>query len=110
MSVRRVALLVLGLVSLLVGCARPSAASSTPAPIAVRTAPVVREKVLRPIRAAGRLGGKQEMVLAFRSAGTVDRILVREGHTVRKGQVLATLDTLDADTALVQATATFDKA
>jgi RND family efflux transporter MFP subunit len=110
MSVRRVALLVLGLVSLLVGCAKPAAATATPAPIAVRTAPVVREKVLRPIRAAGRLGGKQEMSLAFRSGGTVDRILVREGQTVRRGQVLATLDTLDADAALVQATAAYEKA
>ncbi|HET9036685.1 MAG TPA: biotin/lipoyl-binding protein, partial [Myxococcaceae bacterium] len=106
MSVRRLSLLVLGLVSLVVvGCARPPPTPVPPAAVAVRTAPVVREKVLRPIRAAGRLGGKQEMSLAFRSAGTVDRILVREGQTVRRGQVLATLDTLDADAALVQATA-----
>ncbi len=110
MSVRRVALLFLGLFSLLAGCTRPPAAPATPAPIAVRTAPVVREKVLRPIRAAGRLGGKQEMALAFRSGGTVDRILVREGQTVRRGQVLATLDTLDADAALVQANAAYEKA
>ena len=59
MSVRRLAPLVLGLFPLLAGCARPPAAPATPAPIAVRTAPVVREKVLRPIRAAGRLVGKQ---------------------------------------------------
>jgi RND family efflux transporter MFP subunit len=110
MSVRRVALLVPGLVSLLAGCGKPPAAPATPAPVAVRTAPVLRERVLRPIRAAGRLGGKQEMALAFRSAGTVDRILVREGQTVRKGQVLATLDTLDADAALVQANAAYEKA
>src|SRR5262245_59801461 len=110
MSVRRPSLLVLGLVSLVVGCARPPSTPVTPAAVSVRTAPVVREKVLRPIRAAGRLGGKQEMSLAFRSPGTVDRILVREGQTVRRGQVLATLDTLDADAALVQATAAYQKA
>jgi RND family efflux transporter MFP subunit len=110
MSVRRLVLLVPGVVPLLIGCARPAPAPASPAPVAVRTAPVVREKVLRPIRAAGRLGGKQEMALAFRSGGTVDRILVREGQTVRKGQVLATLDTLDADAALVQATAAYEKA
>jgi RND family efflux transporter MFP subunit len=109
MSVRRWVLLVLGLVSLLVGCARPPPAPGGPAPVAVRTAPVVRQKLPRPIRAAGRLGGKQEMALAFRSGGTVDRILVREGQPVRKGQVLATLDTLDADAALVQATAAYEK-
>ena len=110
MSVRRVTLLVLGLVSLLVGCGKPALSPATPAPISVRTAPVVREKVLRPIRAAGRLGGKQEMALAFRTAGTVDRLLVREGQTVRRGQVLATLDTLDADAVLVQARAAHEKA
>lgn len=110
MSVRRVALLVLGLVSLLVGCGKPAVVPSGPAPVAVRTAAVVREKVLRPIRAAGRLGGKQEMALAFRSGGTVDRILVREGQAVRRGQVLATLDTLDADATLVQARAAYEKA
>ncbi|HVP59871.1 MAG TPA: efflux RND transporter periplasmic adaptor subunit [Myxococcaceae bacterium] len=108
MSVRRVALLVLGLVSL--GCARPAPPPATPALVAVRTVPVVRERVIRPIRAAGRLWGKQEMALAFRSGGTVDRILVREGQAVRQGQVLATLDTLDADAALVQATAAYEKA
>src|SRR5262245_23930479 len=110
MSGRRLVLLLLGPLSLLVGCARPPPAPAGPAPVAVRTAPVVREKVLRPIRAAGRLGGKQEMSLAFRSAGTVDRLLVREGQTVRRGEVLATLDTLDADAALVQATAAYQKA
>jgi membrane fusion protein, multidrug efflux system len=111
MSVRRASPLVLGLVSLVVvGCGRPPPTPTPPAAVTVRTAPVVREKVLRPIRAAGRLGGKQEMSLAFRSAGTVDRILVREGQTVRRGQVLATLDTLDADAALVQATAAYQKA
>src|SRR5262249_27201835 len=89
---------------------RPPSTPVAPAVVAVRTAPVVREKVLRPIRAAGRLGGKQEMALAFRSAGTVERLLVREGQTVRRGQVLATLDTLDADAALVQASAAYDKA
>src|SRR5262249_50840279 len=110
MSVRRLVLLVLGLVSLLVSCARRPPPPAGPAPVAVRTAPVVREKVLRPIRAAGRLGGKQEMALAFRSSGTVDHLLVREGQTIRKGQVLATLDTLDADAALVQANAAYVKA
>ena len=110
MSVRGLVLLVLAPLSLVVGCARPAPPPAGPAPVAVRTAPVVREKVLRPIRAAGRLGGKQEMALAFRSGGTVDHILVREGQTIRKGQVLATLDTLDADAALVQASAAYEKA
>ena len=110
MSVRRVPLLVLGLISSLLGCGRAVVAPSTPAPIAVRTAPVVRERVLRPVRAAGRLAGKQEMSLAFRSGGTVERLLVHEGQTIRRGQVLATLDTLDADATLTQARAAHEKA
>jgi len=110
MSVRRSALLLPALVSAVAACGRPPPPSPAATLLPVRTAPVLRERVLRPIRAAGRLVGKEEMALAFRSAGTVDRLLVREGQPVRRGQVLATLDTLDADAALAQAGAAFEKA
>jgi membrane fusion protein, multidrug efflux system len=111
MSPRRLVLAAIAVVPILSGCGRsPAPAPSAVPPVAVRTAPVTRERLLRPVRAAGRLSGKQEMTLAFRNGGTVARLLVREGESVRKGQVLATLDTTEADAALAQATANFEKA
>lgn len=78
------------------GCARTSA-SPAPSPaeqaVPVRTAPVERGEVSRPVRAAGTIAPKDTWSLAFKSGGLVARVHVREGDAVRKGQVLATLDT-----------------
>lgn len=37
----------------------------------------------------------EEALVAFRVAGTIERVLVREGDYVRKGQLLATMDSRD---------------
>lgn len=47
------------------------------------------------VRIAGTVRSQQEGTLAFRIAGTVKRTLVEVGDKVRKGQVLAELDTDD---------------
>ncbi len=98
----------------LAGCGR-SVASPQPPPaagagVAIRTAPVVEGRLVRHVRSSGRLQGKQEMVLAFRNAGTVRQLLVDSGTTVRKGQALATLDRTESEAQLVQAEAAFTKA
>jgi membrane fusion protein, multidrug efflux system len=106
-----IGLLALG--ALLSGCGRSAASparTAEPPGVAVRTAPVKQERIVRRLRGSGRLQGKQEMTLAFRNAGTVRQLLVETGAGVHKGQLLATLDRTESGAQLAQAEAAFEKA
>jgi len=63
--------------------------------IPVRVTAVRIEPVERPIRAAGILGAKHETTLSFKVAGLVKSVAVDEGSRVRRGQVLASIDTTE---------------
>ncbi len=106
--------LLLGGGLLLAGCSRSSASPGAPPPepagVAIRTAPVVEERIVRHVRGSGRLQGKQEMALSFRNGGTVQRILVESGAPVHRGQLLATLNRTESGAHLTQAEAAFEKA
>lgn len=54
-------------------------------------------------RTTGELVAPQRATLQIKTSGFVDRVLVREGDRVRKGQPLAVLDLEDANIALDQA-------
>lgn len=106
--------LLLGGTLLLAGCGRSSASPAAPPPaplgVAIRTAPVVQERIVRHVRGSGRLQGKQEMSLAFRNGGTVQQLLVESGAPVHRGQLLATLNRTESSARLTQAEAAFEKA
>jgi len=106
--------LVAGGALVLAGCSRSSAspAAAPPAPpgVAIRTAPVVEERIVRHVRGSGQLQGKQEMALSFRYGGTVHQLLVDSGAAVHRGQLLATLDRTESGARLAQAQAAFEKA
>ncbi len=78
--------------------------------VPVRTAPVAEEWVARPVEATGTLAAKDEMELAFKVGGIVSRVLVAEGETVRRGQLLATLDPGEIDAAVSRASSAAAKA
>lgn len=98
---------------LLPGChaATPDAAAAERAPggppavpaVAVRLADVGRGPVARPVRGTGVLRSKSEVDLSFKVGGVVAAVLVEEGATVKKGQLLARLDPTEVDVALRQA-------
>lgn len=62
--------------------------------------PVVGVRILRvsctdyvfPVRTTGKLSAKTESKLSFKTGGIISRILVDEGQSVRKGQLLAELN------------------
>ena len=85
---------------------QPAADAGVP----VRTVAVRREEAAPPLRATGLLVGKEEASLAFKIGGLVDRVLVDEGASTRKGQVLATLKQDEAASQAVQARRNFEKA
>jgi multidrug efflux pump subunit AcrA (membrane-fusion protein) len=61
--------------------------------IDVSVAPVGSATDTQFVRGSGTVRFRQETLLAFTTAGRVARIIVNEGERVRKGQLLAFLDT-----------------
>jgi RND family efflux transporter MFP subunit len=92
---------------LLLGAAACGAeARGEPAPdavIAVRTAPVAEEWGTPAVVGTGTLSAKDEVALSFKIGGIVARMAVDEGASVRRGQVLATLDPAEIDTEVRKA-------
>jgi membrane fusion protein, multidrug efflux system len=81
------------------GCAVPEApaAAENSKAIPVRLAPVVRERIARPVHATGRIGYAAETRLSFKVGGVIHRILVDDGAPVRRGDLLARLDPREVD-------------
>lgn len=88
--------------------ASPAQAVSPPAP--VRAQPVASATVAHQTRAMGVLAPRDEVRLAFKVGGIVERVLVDAGDTVRKGQLLAELKRAEVDAAVAQASEAAEKA
>lgn len=84
-----------------------AAAPSPPSPgehaVAVRLAATEHGPVPRPIHGTGVVRLKSEADLSFKVGGVIASLLVEEGATVRRGQVLARLDPIEVDAAVRQA-------
>lgn len=79
-------------------------------PIPVHIAKVERMEAQRPIHVGGLLGTENEARLSFKTGGIIQRIHVKVGDAVRKGQLLAALDLTEITAAVNQAQLAFDKA
>jgi RND family efflux transporter MFP subunit len=89
---------------------KPAAAEPASAPAAVRSEPVASVAVAHQTRAVGMLAPRDELRLAFKVGGIVDRVYVDAGDAVRKGQRLAQIKRAEVDAAVAQATEAVDKA
>ncbi len=90
----------------LAGCGSDKAAAPAPeAPLRVSVATVGQQAAMPIIEAAGTAALRKEIPLGFTSPGRIARVLVQEGDFVRRGQVLATLDTTSVGAALSGASA-----
>jgi len=72
---------------------------------AVPMVPVSRQALTESLAATGRLRAPARIELAAELAGTVAQVLVREGQSVRAGDVLVALQDREARAALLQAQA-----
>lgn len=79
-------------------------------PASVRAEPVASVTVAHQTRAVGLLAPRDEVRLAFKVGGIVERVHVDAGDLVRKGQVLAALKGAEVDAAVAQASEGVDKA
>lgn len=88
-------------------------AESTPAiddaAVAVRVSEVTEGDFTLPVVSSGLITTETESRLSFKTGGIVTSILVKEGQSVIKGQLLATLDQTEIDAQLSQAKNNLDK-
>ncbi len=96
------ALAILALAACSGGDAQEAGKTSSPVPVAVRTAPVTDTVLARPIIAAGTLAPKDEIALSFKVGGVIARIAVDAGDAVHAGQLLAALNMREIDAALTK--------
>ncbi len=83
--------------------------SASPATL-VKTAQVEHVRISKPIYASGLLVGKEESRLSFKIGGILEKIYVREGQVVQKGQLLATLKLSEINAQVNQAKNAMEKA
>jgi membrane fusion protein, multidrug efflux system len=69
----------------------------------VKTAPVERSDISPSILASGMLAPANEARVSFKTGGVIRRLLVKEGESVKAGQLLATLDLTEIEAQVRQA-------
>jgi multidrug efflux system membrane fusion protein len=77
---------------------------------AVRTAPIVFDSTPPPVTGIGTLAARDEVELGFKIGGVIAQLTVREGQTVARGQVIATLDLREIDAQVAKALSAATKA
>lgn len=107
-------LLALAMVTVVAACGKQEKPEDkkTPGqePIPVQLTPVNQVSAQRPIEVGGLLGTENEARLSFKTGGIIQRISVKVGDAVRRGQILATLDMTEINAAVNQAQLGFEKA
>jgi len=87
----------------LVASACRANASATPQP--VQTATVTRGIITATVSTAGNMAAKSQVTMTFQNSGQIKTVTVRVGDRVKAGQVMATLDTADLESAVASAQA-----
>jgi membrane fusion protein, multidrug efflux system len=77
--------------------------------VAVKLTPVQVGEYSLPIASSGLIATENESRLSFKIAGIVSRIYVKEGQSVTKGQLLASLDLTEINAQVSQAKNSLDK-
>ena len=68
-----------------------------------------RAEVTESVHSSGQFTTDDETVLSFKTGGLVDRIYVKEGDKIKKGQLLATLDLTEISSVVNQTQIAFDQ-
>lgn len=79
-------------------------------PVPVTIATIGEAETAAPVTATGTFVSRDEIPLGFKIGGVVTRVLVDEGATVQRGQILAALDLREIDAAVSKAQVSVDKA
>lgn len=108
---RHIANGILGLLILLSSCSRTDPQTNLESkPTMVGIQPVEYREYKVPVRATGMLSTATQMKLSFKTGGIIKQIGVREGSSVKRGDVLAELDLSEISAQVDQAEVGFEKA
>jgi membrane fusion protein, multidrug efflux system len=78
--------------------------------IAVNTEPIQTGNTFMPIEASGLVASNDEARLSFKTGGIIEKIYLKEGQIVKKGQLLATLNLTEINAQVQQASEAVQKA
>jgi len=98
---------------LLSGCGKEKELSTLPRSveaIPVKAIFLSQAEVSASVHSSGQFTTDDETMLSFKTGGIVDRIYVKEGDKIRKGQLLATLDLTEISSQVNQTQIAFEKA
>jgi len=98
MKVRAIVFAAAGLLT--VGCGGSKTAQQGPPPLAVDVAKAERKDIATQITLDGQIAPLQQSIVSSPESANVTAVLVNEGDRVRRGQLLATLDTAQLEAQL----------
>lgn len=78
--------------------------------IAVKTEPIIDGNSIEPIEASGLVSSASEARLSFKTGGIIEKIYVKEGQNVSKGQILSKLNLTEINASVQQAMESVQKA
>jgi len=78
--------------------------------IPVRVMTISQQELQPVIQTSGLFTTDDETFLAFKTGGIIERIFVKEGDAIHKGQLLATLNLTEIEAQVAQARLSFEKA
>ena len=107
MKKKRLVLLLAGAVLLSAGIAAATRAQATIETTAAETGQVTLATLSAVVDSSGSVTPAAEVTLTFGASGTVKRVNVSAGQAVRRGDVLAELDTIDLELQVAQAQQTY---
>lgn len=113
MNIRTLSLVLAASATLLTACSKDKEVKETPFPeetIAVKVAPITQENASNSVTATGLVTTENQANYAFKIGGIIDRVLVKEGQSFRKGQLLATLKLTEIEAQSAQAKLGWEKA
>lgn len=106
------ALLVLSTLLFLVSCThdRANVKNVNDQPIPVKILQLQADSGLQTVSASGQFTTDDEVYLSFKTGGVIDRIYVKEGDALHKGQLLAVLKLTEIEAQVQQAALAYEKA
>ncbi|MGE0770097.1 MAG: efflux RND transporter periplasmic adaptor subunit [Cyclobacteriaceae bacterium] len=78
--------------------------------IPVGILPLQKQETSLPIHASGQFTTNDETWLSFKTGGVIEKIFVKEGQAIQKGQLLATLNLTEINAQVSQALLSLEKA
>ena len=103
------AMVVSAVAAVFIGCNSQAEEAPRVRKTVVKTARVLHRQMVFPVQTSGMLASQAEMKLSFKTGGIVSRLHVDEGASVRKGQLLASLDLSEIQARVSQAQSAYDK-